>query len=530
MSSSNSPSAAPSFDDYFKAVEELKRVKEELHQTQRKVAVLDGQNLAMSLTLYHGFHGEKTSKDSVRWEVGRDYMEELYFRDRHVKKTWQSNPKKFSAKEWQRVKDHWVDVPDGSQTKGHPEDFDMSALDIMFYAIGVPVHVVFHRGFPRDFHQLHLRIPVGGQHGFMHQITLGRLKDLVWEKWGEAWLEENGWRRREMHFGHLNCGCLEDYDDREGFQSFEEEDDDDAIGHYFNDGSALEMRLIPSYYETTSEEETEESESEADESATSSASSAGEGFVKILMRHIGIPPERTIEQCFFHDITIREIKERVACCTPVDDLEVDDIRVQFQDSDLDDNKTLRECNVIEGSTITIIGRIRGGGGSKRKIEERQDETWRVATKAMKEVKPDNQFMVILQNLHQSVSNNVPIFENAIQQMQYEPSQHLQNAWFECPQTQAERVMEQIWHHIDASFKAIHKAEEDAKMAKKCIIPLLTFAYMKEFPDGVRGSCDHDAFETMLTDRVRDLEKELEVNRRVAEQLKKLQEAQMDADI
>lgn len=191
---------------------------------------------------------------------------------------------------------------------------------------------------------------------------------------------------------------------------------------------------------------------------------------------------------------------------------------------------LRECNIVDGSTITLIGRISGGGGSKRKIEERQDETWRVATKAVNEVKPDNQFMIVLQNLHRSVSNNVPIFQNGIKQMEYEPIQQLQNAWFECSQTQTERVMEQIWHHFDVAFKAIHKAEEDAKMAKKCIIPLLACAYMKEFPDGARGSCDHDAFEAILTNTVQNLENQLEVERRVAEQLKKLREAQMDADI
>ena len=45
--------------------------------------------------------------------------------------------------------------------------------------------------------------------------------------------------------------------------NFFEEEDDEVIGHYFNDGSALEMRLFPSY-DITSEEETEENESEAD--------------------------------------------------------------------------------------------------------------------------------------------------------------------------------------------------------------------------------------------------------------------------
>ena len=524
-SSSNNPSATPYTDDYFKSIDdELRRMKEELHQTQRKVAVLDGQNLALSLALYYGFHGEKTSKDSVNWEVSREYMEELYFRDRYIKETRQSNPKKFSEKEWQSVKDHWVDESNISETKGDPEDFDMAALHIMFFAIGVPVHVIFDDS-PNGLYQLHLRIPVGYQEGFAHEITLGQVKDLVWEKWGEEWMRGNGWTMTEMHFGYLTCKYLEDYDseDYRRFPGDGDWDDDYVIGGILSQlegGIALEMHLVPNYYEITSDE--------GSEIATSIASSVGRETVNVLVQRIGIPPEVTSEHSFYLDSSIFQIKHSITL--PLDNIYADDIRILFKNYELDDNMTLRECEIVEGSTITVVGRFRGGGASKRRIEERQDETWRVATKAMKEMKPDNQFILVLQNLVQHVSNNVPIFENGIQQMQYEPIRQLQNAWFECPQTQAERVMEQIWHHLDASYKAIHKAEEDAKMIKKCIIPLLTYAYMKEFPDGARGSCDHDTFETMLNDRVRDLEKEIEVNRRVAEQLKKLQDAQMDADL
>lgn len=259
-------SSTPSFDDYFKTLAELKKVREELDQTQRKVAVLDGQNLALYLTLYHGFHGGKTSKDSVKWDVGRDYMEELYFENRHMKKTLGANRKpKFSEDEWQRVKDHWIDTPTLTRTGGDPDDFGNFALDIMFHAIGVPVYVAYHNGgWIGEWDELHLRIPTDGQYGLtsMQDITLGQLRDLVWEKWGEAWLEDNGWRRHEMHFGHFICGCLQEYDRHDRFEFFEEEDDE-VIGHYFNDGSALEMRLFPSY-DITSEEETEENESEAD--------------------------------------------------------------------------------------------------------------------------------------------------------------------------------------------------------------------------------------------------------------------------
>ena len=87
--------------------------------------------------------------------------------------------------------------------------------------------------------------------------------------------------------------------------NFFEEEDDEVIGHYFNDGSALEMRLFPSY-DITSEEETDR--------------------------------EREWSRCI-----LRCILDGVACL--LDNLDADDIRIQFQGRDLYDDMNLRECNI-----------------------------------------------------------------------------------------------------------------------------------------------------------------------------------------
>ena len=146
--------------------------------------MLDAQNLALSLVVHNQFH-KNDKEDFVIFKVDKSKMEALYFnnfmRDFGVYMRRTTREYIFTPSEWQRIKDAFPDAIPSDE----PDNFDNEAFDLMIVTIGYPVVRLVTSEF--DFEQpvfmpdriMDIRVPVGGEHGMVRDITYGTLYDLV---------------------------------------------------------------------------------------------------------------------------------------------------------------------------------------------------------------------------------------------------------------------------------------------------------------------------------------------------------------
>ena len=208
-----------------------------LPKESRDVAVLDAQNLALSLVIHNQWH--KNDNDNfVMFKVDMAYMEKLYFNKflRSFRVNWQSFTREyaFTPCEWQRVKDAFCDAIPSDD----PDDFENEAFDLMICTIGYPAQVLV-RVVESDFdleqpewmpdHIMDIRVPVGGEHGMVHRITYGRLYDLVVQQYP---LEDD----QELHMDIFPYSSLNDYD----IDRFSYHEHSEFFVRDYNIGRALE--------------------------------------------------------------------------------------------------------------------------------------------------------------------------------------------------------------------------------------------------------------------------------------------------
>ena len=149
---------------------------------------------------------------------------------------------------------------------------------------------------------------------------------------------------------------------------------------------------------------------------------------------------------------------------------------------------------------------------------------------MDSVNPDNAFLPVLQDLHQKVCNDANIFEDCINQLPSDLLEKLSEAWFNSQQSNVERVIDDIWHVLCPEYQKIFKMEEHCKQARRMIAPLLSFMYLKKFPNSSRQNCEHETFENLIVNRQDDVQREHEINRRVEERVRQVvQQTALDVD-
>ena len=181
-----------------------------LPKESRDVAELDAQNLALSLVIRNEWH-KNDKEDFVMFKVHQDNVERLCFKNflRICRQSTTLNYA-FTASEGLRVKDAFREA----MPSDDPDDFDHEAFDLMIVAIGYPVEVLV-RVVESDFdleqpdwmpdHIKDIRVPVGGEHGTVPEITYGRLYDLVVQQYPPE-------KEQELHSDIFPYGFLNDYD------------------------------------------------------------------------------------------------------------------------------------------------------------------------------------------------------------------------------------------------------------------------------------------------------------------------------
>ena len=202
------------------------------------------------------------------------------------------------------------------------------------------------------------------------------------------------------------------------------------------------------------------------------------------------------------------------------------MRILFQGNDMDDHDIFFMKSIGADAIITVLPVGSGGGGVKRKLEDKMNDASHLIAKTEANVSPDNQYMPELHQLHAKVVNGENVFEEFLRVIPESLAQKLSEKWYSTDQTGVDRLVDLFWHCLHKDFAKIHKAEEDASQAKRVITSLLTFAYYKQFPDKQGVNCDHGIFQDMIDKRMAEFEREREIERRVQERLQS-QNVQMD---
>lgn len=540
--------------------------------------------------------------------LAKSHLEELYFENHIVPNEEEmhfpvnsSFKLRFKDVDWLYFLEKWIEFKDVWQYHVF-QDFDYlrhGLMDTLWCAIGIPVQVIHHQGFP-GFDIYDIRI----KNTPLSEVSLDVIRESVWDEIGDE-LTRNGWRVEEIHFKrymsrrfsfpHHNTEDFINEDDLEYLQAIllddpaiemilvrrdsesEEESevvhivyndqrvqtfDVEHIQHFtaydilsssfelaqaqdmiapnadlqdfilsfdgreldinlmmgiflqgrFHDTDVLEIDLV--YLPLSEEESDEESESEIEHYP----------LFQIHLRMVNEINTNTIE--VRSRMTIGWVKVLVA---DIYRIHSEDIRLLFRDRDLYEDSIIGDVGITEGITILVMPRARAGGG-KRKLEDRQTEVWNRAVSAMDSVNPDNAFLPVLQDLHQKVCNDANIFEDCINQLPPELLDKLSEAWFNSQQSNVERVIDDIWHVLSPEYQQIFKMEEHCKQARRMIAPLLSFMYLKKYPNSSRQNCEHDTFENLIVNRQDDVQREHEINRRVEERVRQVvQQTALDVD-
>ena len=197
-----------------------------------------------------------------------------------------------------------------------------------------------------------------------------------------------------------------------------------------------------------------------------------------------------------------------------------DFRLVHRDNDLwDDGMTFRDAGIESETTILVMPVGRGGGGTKRTIADREEEKEVTLKTMMEKMNSNNMFMGVVHQLHKEVQKkDGSLFKNFVGLMSLEQLQVLDQDWNNCSYSMVEKVVGAIWKSLHPNLNFIHRAEEDAKSAKKVIALLLELAYLHDFQSDNGENLVHSRFEALMEDRVKNILQEEEIQRRVNEHL------------
>ena len=192
------------------------------------------------------------------------------------------------------------------------------------------------------------------------------------------------------------------------------------------------------------------------------------------------------------------------------DLEPDDLRVVWQDRDLEDYESWAELGYGGGDTINIQVFIRGrggGGGKKRKLEDIIEEKEDYSNKLTGKTSEDNPFKAKIEKKKEKMASDEfgqPIAD-LVQSMGQEQLQHLSEKYWGSNHSKYERYLPEIADNLVPLMGEIVKVERHASEAKKYLNAILEEFFVKEFNDGT--NVKNELFETLLEVMTEEMNKE-----------------------
>ena len=433
--------------------------------------------------------------DDIKIKVSKRVMENIYFGmyDGNSEDCWihPHTNHKFKKHEWDAILDKWeaFKVEWQYHLFHYHCDVRHGLIDTMWSAIGIPVQVIRELG-TLNVHLLDIRIcgiP-------LWEVEIDHLREAVWSEIGDS-LMSSGWRQEELFFkaftGILQTPFRGSDGDLLG-------DDDDEFRQILIDNPNLELVLVNLHLTDDEEEEETDNDTEQDDEP-----------VSLLARQMFEPYITKEQDTEFPDDVVGTFKEHFIESNELD-LEPDDLRVVWQDRDLEDYESWAELGYGGGDTINIQVFIRGrggGGGKKRKLEDIIEEKEDYSNKLTGKTSEDNPFKAKIENLYEKMASDEfgqPIAD-LVQSMGQEQLQHLSEKYWGSNHSKYERYLPEIADNLVPLMGEIVKVERHASEAKKYLNAILEEFFVKEFNDGT--NVKNELFETLLEVMTEEMNKE-----------------------
>eukprot|EP00438_Fugacium_kawagutii_P023972 Skav204017 [mRNA] locus=scaffold229:13262:15010:- [translate_table: standard] len=404
--------------------------------------------------------------EGVKIEVSEGVMERIYF-DKYYGGVGMEKKPTFKKREWEAILDKWEDFKVEWQYHLFHYHCDVrhGLIDAMWSAIGIPVRVICHT----SFFQTALDIRICGVP--LKNVEIDDLREAVWSEIGDE-LMENGWRQEELFFIEFKLNREERFNGNDLI-------DDEELQELLNENPNLELVLIDVELDEDIEEESNDG-----------------APVSILVRQM-FEPYITKEQEEWNTNTITEFKGNYIVAHELD-LELDDLRVVWQDRDLEDFECWDELGYGEDDTINVQVFIRGRGGGKRKFEDVMEEVNDKVVKIASKMSADNQFKPELDELFRKLESNssgTPITD-IVRNMNPDEFQGLYGNYWNDTQANFLRFVPNIAENLTPLMNRIVKTERDASDAKQALCATLCGFFATEFNNGkeVKNSIFEDILE------------------------------------
>ena len=221
---------------------------------------------ALAYTIKRGYHEEKEDYKGLKMIVCKDLLEEMFFGDFN----WDNRRGitfAFTKEQWEKIKNWWDDIAPMCNYqiyRGHHFD-DMKCLlkDTMWSAIGFPIQVVMIDGLVQ-FDVITVYIEVG-KNLKVHDITVGMVREKVWEQWGED-LALEGWNAHDVFFKFFTHLTLDHFDFVEPNTPLLGLDEDEVIGaRLYEECQRLQVKLIEPEDDDDDDDSEEESNEDSEE-------------------------------------------------------------------------------------------------------------------------------------------------------------------------------------------------------------------------------------------------------------------------
>lgn len=371
-------------------------------------------------------------------------------------------------------------------------------IDTMWSAIGIPVQVIRELG-TLNVHLLDIRIcgiP-------LWEVEIDHLREAVWSEIGDS-LMSSGWRQEELFFKAFTGILQTPFRGSDGDLL----EDDDEFRQILIDNPNFEIVLVN--LGLTDDEQDDEP-------------------VSILARQMFEPYITKEQDTEFPDDAVGTFKEHFIESNELD-LEPDDLRVVWQDRDLDDDETWDELGYEGGDTINIqvFIRGRGGGGKKRKLEDIIEDKEDYSNKLTTKTSEDNPFKAKIENLYEKMAGDEygqPIAD-LVQNLGQEQLHNLSEKYWGSKHNNYERYLPEIAENLVPLMGEIMKTERHSNEAKKYLNAILEEFFVKEFNDGT--SVKNELFENLLEVMADEINKEQtrihneeEIERRAQERAQQL---------
>lgn len=202
---------------------------------------------ALAYTIKRGYHEVKEDYNSLKMVVHKEFLEEMFFGGFN----WDNRRDitfAFTKEQWEKIKNWWDDIAPKSNRQiycgHHFDDMKDYLLRAMWCAIGFPIQVVMTDG-PFHFDVITVYIEVH-EDLLPCNITVGMVREKVWEQWDEDLASTYGWNEHNVFFKFFTHDTLDPSDFVEpNTDLLGIDDEDEEIGiRLIEDCQRLQAKLI----------------------------------------------------------------------------------------------------------------------------------------------------------------------------------------------------------------------------------------------------------------------------------------------